>query len=78
MQSKVAVNTTLTKDAELNEKLKTFWEYHSKTELTGSKVDLLQNDMESLKKLIESSILGDGKYQVSMLWSPQNQVPKQL
>ena len=37
-----------------------------------------QNYIEFLMKLIKSSILVDGKYQVTMLWSPQNQVPKQL
>ena len=72
MQSKVAVNTALTKDAELNENLNKFWEYDSKIELTGSKAGLLQNDMECLKKLDESSILVDGKYEVPMLWSPEN------
>ena len=46
MQSKVAVNTALTKDSELNENLKKFWEYDSKIELTGSKAGLSQNNME--------------------------------
>ena len=72
MQNKVAANTTLTKDAELNENLKKFSEHDSKIELTSSKVGLSQNDMECLKKLDESSILVDGKYQVPMLWLPEN------
>ena len=72
MQSKVAVNTTLTKDAEFNKNFKKFWEYDSKIKLTGSKAGLSQNDMEYLKKLGESSILVDGKYQFPMLWSPEN------
>ena len=72
VQSKVAVNTAMTEDAELNENLKKFWGYGSKMELTGSKAGLSQNDMEFLKKLDESSILFDGKYQVPMLWSPGN------
>ena len=57
VQGKITVNTTLTKDTELNEDLKKFWEYDSKIGLTGSKVDLPQNDMECLKKLDESSVL---------------------
>ena len=48
MQSKVAANTTVTKDAELNKDLKKFWEYDSKITsnmtlkllLTGSKAGL--------------------------------------
>ena len=72
MQRKVTVNTALTKDAELNENLKEFWEYDCNIELTGSKAGLLQNDMECLKKLDENSILVNGKYQVPMLWSPEN------
>ena len=40
MQSKVALNTALTKDAELNENLKRFWGYDSKMELTSSKAGL--------------------------------------
>ena len=40
VQCKVAVNTTMTKDAELNENLKKFWEYDPKIELTGNKVGL--------------------------------------
>ena len=60
-----------------NENLKKFWENDSKIELTGSKAGLSQNDMECLKKLDESSILVDGKYQVPMLWSPENiRLPK--
>ena len=62
VQSKVVVNTALTKDAELNENLKKFWEYDSKIELTGSKAGLWQNDIKCLKKLDESSILVDGKH----------------
>ena len=72
VQSKVAVNTALTKDAEFNKNFKKFWEYDSKIKLTGSKAGLSQNDMEYLKKLGESSILVDGKYQFPMLWSPEN------
>ena len=45
VQSKVAVNTAWTKDAELNEDLNKFWEYDSIMELTGSKGSLSQNDM---------------------------------
>ena len=45
MQSKVAVNTAWTKDAELNEDLNKFWEYDSIMELTGSKGSLSQNGM---------------------------------
>ena len=67
----------MNKDAELNENLKTFWEYDFKIERTGSKVGLSQNDMECLKKLGESSILVDRKYQVPMLWSPEDiRLPK--
>ena len=40
MQRKAAVNTALTKDAELNENLKKFWEYDLKIKLTGNKVGL--------------------------------------
>ena len=72
VQRKVALKTTLTKDDELNENFKIFWEYGSKIELTGIKVGLPQNDMECLKKLNESSILVDGKYQVPMLRSSNN------
>ena len=61
LQSKVAVNTAWTKDAELNEDLNKFWEYDSIIELTGSKGGLSQNDMECLKKLDQSSLLVDGK-----------------
>ena len=67
VQSIVAVYTVLSKDAQLNENLKKLREYDSKIELTGSKVSLSQNDMENLKKLDESSILVDGKYQFPML-----------
>ena len=36
-------------------------------ELTGSKGGLSQNDVECLKKLDQSSLLVDGKYQALML-----------
>ena len=50
MESKVAKNTALTKDTELNENLNKFWEYDSKMELTVSKAGLSQNYLECLKK----------------------------
>ena len=56
----------------MNEDLNKFWEYDSIIELTGSKGGLSQNDMECLKKLDQSSLLVDGKYQALMLWSPEN------
>ena len=66
---KVAVNTImLTSKLELNDNVKTFWEFESKIAESINESDYSQDDVKCIKKLHQETKWLQGKYEIPMLW----------
>ena len=66
---KVADNTTLSSELELNDNVKKFWEFGSRIAESANESGYSHKDVKCIKKLHQETKWLQGKYEEPMLWS---------